>query len=63
MHGPEYGPGLHSSIIETVAAVFEDAEPKSVKVTGEIALSYVPDSDSPYTGKLLTLILHPIPRN
>ncbi|KAK4134502.1 hypothetical protein BT67DRAFT_441679 [Trichocladium antarcticum] len=49
MHGPEFGPGLHSSIIETVSAVFEDAEPKSVTVTGEIALAYIPDSASPYT--------------
>jgi hypothetical protein len=52
MHGPAYGPGLHSSIIETVSAVFQDGEPSSVKVTGEIALSYVPDSNSPYTGQL-----------
>ncbi|KAL2260120.1 hypothetical protein VTK26DRAFT_5997 [Humicola hyalothermophila] len=49
MHGPEYGPGLHSSIIETVSAVFQDGEPASVRVTGEIALAYVPDSNSPYT--------------
>ncbi|KAK4237330.1 Muniscin C-terminal mu homology domain-containing protein [Achaetomium macrosporum] len=51
MHGPAYGPGLHSSIIETVSAVFQDGEPSSVKVTGEIALSYVPDSNSPYTDR------------
>ncbi|KAL2015748.1 hypothetical protein VTK56DRAFT_4876 [Thermocarpiscus australiensis] len=49
MHGPGYGPGLHSSIIETVSAVFQEGEPKSVKVTGEIALSYIPDSTSPFT--------------
>lgn len=52
MHGPGYGPGLHSSIIETVSAVFQDAEPKSVKVTGEIALSYVPDPDNPFPREL-----------
>lgn len=51
MHGLGYGPGLHSSIIETVSAVFQDSEPKSVKVTGEIALSYVPDPDVPFPGK------------
>ena len=54
MHGPEYGPGLHSSIIETVSAVFQDGEPTSVKVTGEIALAYVPDPNSPYTGNNLS---------
>ncbi|KAK3294317.1 muniscin C-terminal mu domain-containing protein [Chaetomium fimeti] len=48
MHGPAYGPGLHSSIIETVSASFQDGEPNSVKVTGEIALAYVPDPDSPF---------------
>jgi hypothetical protein len=51
MHGPSYGPGLHSSIIETVAAVFQDGQPNSVKVTGEVALSYVPDPDAPFAGK------------
>ncbi|KAK4034744.1 Muniscin C-terminal mu homology domain-containing protein [Parachaetomium inaequale] len=48
MHGSAYGPGLHSSIIETVSAVFQEGAPNSVKVTGEIALSYVPDPDSPF---------------
>ncbi|KAH6632331.1 Muniscin C-terminal mu homology domain-containing protein [Chaetomium tenue] len=48
MHGPAYGPGLHSSIIETVSATFQDGEPNSVKVTGEIALAYVPDPDAPF---------------
>ncbi|AEO66375.1 uncharacterized protein THITE_2114441 [Thermothielavioides terrestris NRRL 8126] len=51
MHGPAYGPGLHSSIIEAVSAVFQDGEPSLVKVTGEIALSYVPDPNSPYTDR------------
>ncbi|KAJ4289469.1 Suppressor of Profilin deletion [Collariella sp. IMI 366227] len=49
MHGPGYGPGLHSSIIETVSAVFQDGEPHSVKVTGEVALAYAPDINSPFT--------------
>jgi hypothetical protein len=53
MHGPSYGPGLHSSIIETVAAVFQDGQPNSVKVTGEVALSYVPDPDAPFAGEPL----------
>ncbi|KAG7287353.1 hypothetical protein NEMBOFW57_006863 [Staphylotrichum longicolle] len=47
MHGPAYGPGLHSSIIETVSAVFQDGEAGSVKVTGEVALSYVADPNYP----------------
>ncbi|KAK4150514.1 Muniscin C-terminal mu homology domain-containing protein [Chaetomidium leptoderma] len=46
MQGPAYGPGLHSSIIETVSATFQDGEPNSVKVTGEIALSHVADPNS-----------------
>lgn len=70
MHGPGYGPGLHSSIIETVSAVFQDGEPNSVKVTGEIALSHVPDPNSPFTGKhyntdhyLVSQANRPRPRN
>ncbi|KAK4173926.1 Muniscin C-terminal mu homology domain-containing protein [Triangularia setosa] len=43
MHGSEYATGLNSSVIESVSAVFQDGEVKSVKVTGEIALSYNPD--------------------
>ncbi|KAK3938207.1 Muniscin C-terminal mu homology domain-containing protein [Diplogelasinospora grovesii] len=50
MHGPGFGPGLHSSIIETVSAHFEDGVAKSVKVTGEVALSYTPDHDSSHPG-------------
>lgn len=34
-------PGLNSSIIETVNAVFENGEVKTVSVIGELALSYV----------------------
>ena len=55
MHGPAYGPGLHSSIIETVSAVFQDGEVGSVKVTGEVALSYVADPNYPYAGMCLAL--------
>jgi hypothetical protein len=62
MHGPSYGPGLHSSIIETVSAVFQDGVPTSVKVTGEVALAYVPDSNSPFTGTSCSLITIPPPR-
>ena len=52
MHGPEFGPGLHSSIIETVSAVFEDGVVKSAKINGEIALSYTPDPNSSQPGML-----------
>lgn len=55
MHGPEYGPGLHSSIIETVSATFEDGVIKSAKVNGEIALSYNPDPDSSHPGMFAVL--------
>ena len=58
LHGPTYGPGLHSSIIETVSAVFQDGAATSVKVTGEVALSYVADPNYPYTG---TSRAHPTP--
>ncbi|KAK0636699.1 Muniscin C-terminal mu homology domain-containing protein [Bombardia bombarda] len=46
MHGPGYGPGLHSSIIETVSAVFQDGFVKSAVITGEVALSYAADPSS-----------------
>lgn len=46
MHGPGYGPGLHSSIIETVSATFKDGAVESAKIMGEIALSYSPGPDS-----------------
>ncbi|KAK4098333.1 hypothetical protein N658DRAFT_518092 [Parathielavia hyrcaniae] len=49
MHGPSYGPGLHSSVIETVSAVFQDGNLSSVKVTGEIALAHVQDPNSSFT--------------
>lgn len=46
LHGPGYGPGLHSSIIETVSATFENGTVKSAKISGEIALSYIPNPNS-----------------
>ncbi|KAK0620192.1 Muniscin C-terminal mu homology domain-containing protein [Immersiella caudata] len=46
LHGPGYGPGLHSSIIETVSATFENGAVKSAKISGEIALSYIPNPES-----------------
>ncbi|KAL2190409.1 hypothetical protein L209DRAFT_703485 [Thermothelomyces heterothallicus CBS 203.75] len=48
MSGPVYGPGLHSSIIEAVSAVFQNGEPSWVRVTGEVALSYVSDPEAPF---------------
>lgn len=45
LHGPAFGPGLHSSIIETVSATFENGVVKSAKIQGEIALSYTPGPD------------------
>lgn len=55
IHGSDFGPGLHSSIIETVSALFQDGEAKSVKVTGEIALSYKADPSTLQAGKLHTI--------
>ncbi|KAK3389334.1 Muniscin C-terminal mu homology domain-containing protein [Podospora didyma] len=46
MQGPGYGPGLHSSMIETVSALFQDGILKSAKVAGEIALAYNNDPSS-----------------
>jgi len=56
LHGPGYGPGLHSSIIETVSATFENGAVKSAKISGEIALSYTPNPDS-LSGKPLVTCL------
>ncbi|KAK5661208.1 hypothetical protein OQA88_11099 [Cercophora sp. LCS_1] len=46
LHGPAFGPGLHSSIIETVSATFENGVVQSAKIQGEIALSYTPGPDT-----------------
>lgn len=52
-HPEMTNPGLNSSIIETVNALFENGEIKTVNVVGELALSYVHDpsasSESPGT--------------
>lgn len=39
-HPDMSGPGLNSSIIETVSAQFDDGEIKSVSIAGEIAFAY-----------------------
>ena len=39
-HPEMLGPGLNSSIIETVSATFEEGVVKSAKISGEIAFSY-----------------------
>lgn len=41
------GPGLNSSIVETVSASFEDSVLKSVKISGEIAFAYNGEAPSP----------------
>ncbi|KAI1352035.1 Muniscin C-terminal mu homology domain-containing protein [Xylaria sp. FL0043] len=44
-HPEMHEPGLNSSLIETVSATFESGAVKSVKVNGEIALSFNPGDD------------------
>ncbi|TGJ88371.1 hypothetical protein E0Z10_g391 [Xylaria hypoxylon] len=44
-HPDMHQPGLNSSLIETVSATFESGAVKSVKVSGEIALSFNPADD------------------
>ena len=51
LHGPNNGPGLHASIIETVSAVFEDGVIKSAKANGEIAFAYNADPDGNQPGE------------
>ncbi|KAI0409017.1 Muniscin C-terminal mu homology domain-containing protein [Xylaria palmicola] len=47
-HPEMHQPGLNSSLMETVSATFEGGAAKSVKVNGEIALSFNPaDEPSP----------------
>lgn len=46
-HPDMIGPGLNSSIIETVSATIEDGEVKSASVIGEIALVHGYDQSSP----------------
>ncbi|KAM4058853.1 fes/CIP4, and EFC/F-BAR-like domain-containing protein [Hirsutella rhossiliensis] len=46
-HPDMTGPGLNSSIVETISAVFEDGVVKSASITGEIAFANNPsDSES-----------------
>ncbi|KAI1420243.1 Muniscin C-terminal mu homology domain-containing protein [Xylaria sp. FL1777] len=45
-HPEMHQPGLNSSLIETVSATFENGTVKSVKVNGEIALSFNPGDDT-----------------
>ena len=49
-HADMSGPGLNSSIVETVSATFEQGALKSVKIAGEIAFAYNGDGSIP-TGK------------
>ncbi|KAI0442307.1 Muniscin C-terminal mu homology domain-containing protein [Xylaria telfairii] len=44
-HPEMHQPGLNSSVMETVSATFESGVVKSVKVNGEIALSFNPGDD------------------
>ncbi|KAI8945690.1 Muniscin C-terminal mu homology domain-containing protein [Xylaria longipes] len=44
-HPEMHQPGLNSSLMETVSATFESGAVKSVKVNGEIALSFNPGDD------------------
>ncbi|KAJ2967757.1 hypothetical protein NUW58_g10374 [Xylaria curta] len=44
-HPEMHQPGLNSSLMETVSATFEHGVVKSVKVNGEIALSFNPGDD------------------
>lgn len=44
-HPEMHQPGLNSSVIETVSATFESGAVKSVKINGEIALSFNPGDD------------------
>ncbi|RWA10886.1 hypothetical protein EKO27_g4221 [Xylaria grammica] len=44
-HPEMHQPGLNSSVIETVSATFDGGAVKSVKVSGEIALSFNPGDD------------------
>ncbi|KAI1201360.1 Muniscin C-terminal mu homology domain-containing protein [Nemania serpens] len=44
-HPEMHQPGLNSSLMETISATFESGVVKSVKVNGEIALSFNPGDD------------------
>jgi len=44
-HPDRLGAGLNASVIETIAASFEDGALKTAKISGEIAFSYNPDEE------------------
>lgn len=50
-HPEMHGPGLNTSIVETVSGHFENDEVKTVSVIGEVAVAYNTDAGSPVTGK------------
>jgi hypothetical protein len=50
-HADMHEPGLNASIIETVSASFENGETRSMKITGEIALSHNLSEDLPSSCK------------
>lgn len=50
-HPDMHGPGLNSSIVETVSAVFEDGELKSASIAGEIAFVNNPSDFGEFKGK------------
>ena len=50
------GPGLNGSIIEAVSALFEGSSLKTVKVVGEIAVSYTPSVAPDATGKKILAV-------
>lgn len=51
-HPEMTGPGLHSSVIETVSAVFEDGNIRSASVAGEVAFVNNPSDSGETKGKL-----------
>ena len=50
------GPGLNGSIMEAVSALFEGGSLKTVKVVGEIAVSYSPSAEPDATGKRIPAV-------
>lgn len=50
-HPEMAGPGLHSSIIETVSMLFEESEIKSASIAGEIAFVSNPSDDNMFKSK------------
>jgi F-BAR domain only protein len=56
-HPDMHQPGLNSSIVETVSALFENGEIKTGTVIGEIALAYGPSESAPtaFPGKIANI--------